>query len=206
MRKAAIALAILTLPSAALADSPNWNKVEASYLDTDLGVNNVEDISLDGFRAGGSVAIDQDFVVLKNIFAFANFSSVSEEDNSASIDLDYLSAGIGSFKSLSDSTDLYATASFERIEVATSSILTEPTSDSEKAVGVGIGLRSMVTPNIETNAKIDYIAFDEATVRLDISAFYHLTNSLSFGFGYETYKELDYFDIDSIRASVRYSF
>ncbi|WP_289118279.1 outer membrane beta-barrel protein [uncultured Idiomarina sp.] len=206
MRKAAIALAILTLPSAALADSPNWNKVEASYLDTDLGVNNVEDISLDGFRAGGSVAIDQDFVVLKNIFTFADFSSLSEEDNTGSIDLDYLSAGIGSFKSLSDSTDLYATVSFERVELSASSLPMQSISYSENAVGVGLGLRSMVTPNIETNAKIDYIAFDEATVRLDISAFYHLTNSLSFGFGYETYKELDYFDIDSIRASVRYSF
>ena len=206
MRKAAIALAILTLPSAALADSPNWNKVEASYLDTDLGVNNVEDISLDGFRAGGSVAIDQDFVVLKNIFTFADFSSVSEEDNTGSIDLDYLSAGIGSFKSLSDSTDLYATVSFERVELSASSLPMQSISYSENAVGVGLGLRSMVTPNIETNAKIDYIAFDEATVRLDISAFYHLTNSLSFGLAYETYKELDYADIDSIRASVRYSF
>jgi len=206
MRKAAIALAILTLPSVALAGSPNWSKVEASYVDTDLGIDTVDDISLDGFRFGGSIAIDQELVVLKNIFAFADFSSVSEDENSASVDMDYLSAGIGSFKPLSDNTDLYATASFERIEIATSSILTEPTSDSENAVGVGIGLRSMVTPNIETNAKIDYIAFDEATVRLDISAFYHLTNSLSFGLAYETYKELDYVDIDSIKASVRYSF
>tara|TARA_B100002019_G_scaffold215338_1_gene187939 strand:+ start:1029 stop:1649 length:621 start_codon:yes stop_codon:yes gene_type:complete len=206
MRKTAIALAILTLPSAALADSPNWNKVEASYVDTDLGVGNVGDISLDGFHAGGSVVIDQDFVVLKNIFAFADFNSVSEDENSANIDLDYLSTGIGSFKSLSDTTDLYGTVSFERIEFSTSSPLTQSTSDSENAVGVGVGLRSMVTPNIETNAKIDYIAFDEATVRLDISAFYHLTNSLSFGLGYETYKELDYVDIDSIKASVRYSF
>lgn len=206
MRKAAIALAILTLPSVALAGSPNWSKVEASYVDTDLGIDTVDDISLDGFRVGGSIAIDQELVVLKNVFAFADFNSVSEDENSASIDLDHLSAGIGSFKSLSDTTDLYGTVSFERIELSTSSPLTQSTSDSEKAVGVGVGLRSMFTPSIEANAKVDYIAFDEATVRLDISAFYHLTNSLSFGLGYETYKELDYVDIDSIRASVRYSF
>ncbi|MCK7460518.1 porin family protein [Idiomarina aminovorans] len=205
MRKTVIALAMLTLPSAALAESPNWNKVDASYLDTDVGVEGLGDLSFDGFRVGGSAAINPELVVLDNLFIFADFDSISNDDSNADLDVDFLSAGIGSYKHLTETTDLYATVSFERVE-SEISIPGLSTSDSDKTWGVGIGLRSMLTPKVEVDAKLDYVAFDEEVVRVNLSAFYHVTKNVSLGLGYETRRETQNLDVDSLSATVRYSF
>lgn len=205
MRKAVIALAMLTLPSVVLAESPNWNKVDASYLDTDVGVDGAGDLSFDGFKVAGSVAINPDLVVLDNLFVFADFDSVSNDDNGIDLDIDFLSAGIGSYKHLTNTTDLYSTVSFERAKFSGSGQGLS-TSASENAWGVGVGLRSMIAPKVEVDAKVDYIAFDEDTFRFSVSAFYHATANLSFGLGYETYGEVQYLDVDSLSATVRYSF
>lgn len=205
MRKAVIALAMLTLPGAVLAESPNWNKVDASYLDTDVGVDGAGDLSFDGFRVGGSAAINPDLVVLDNLFLFADFDSVSNDDSGFDLDIDFLSAGVGSYKHLTETTDLYATASFERAKFS-GSVQEFSASASENAWGVGIGLRSMLTPNVEVDAKLDYVAFDEELVRFNLSAFYHVTKNFSFGLGYETHRETQDLDVDSLSATVRYSF
>ncbi|WP_417435137.1 outer membrane beta-barrel protein [Idiomarina abyssalis] len=206
MRKAVVALLMLSLPGVVLAESPNWNKVDASYLDTDVGVDGVDDdLSFDGFRVGGSAAIDPDMVVLDNLFVFADFDSVSNDDSNFDLDIDFLSAGIGSYKHLTKTTDLYATVSFEHVESEASAFgLSE--SGSDKTWGVGIGLRSMLTPNVEIDTKLDYVAFDEELIRFNLSAFYHVTKNFSFGLGYETHRETQDFDIDSLSATVRYSF
>lgn len=205
MRKAVISLAMLALPSVALAESPNWNKAEASYVDANIDVDTIGDFSFDGFRVGGSAVINKDLVVLKNLFVFADFDSISSDDYNIDSDLESLSAGIGSYKHLTKTTDLYATVSFERVE-ASSSFVSYSESSSEKAAGVGIGLRSMLSPKIEVDAKLDYIAFDESVVRVNLSAFYHITSQLSFGLGYETHRESQDLDIDSLSATIRYSF
>ncbi|MGM0430113.1 MAG: outer membrane beta-barrel protein [Pseudomonadota bacterium] len=205
MRKAVIALAMLTLPGVVLAESPNWNKVDASYLDTDISVDGVGDLSFDGFRVGGSAAINPDLVVLDNLFVFADFDSVSSDDSNFDLDVDFLSAGIGSYKNLTKTTDLYATASFERAKIS-GATQGYSTSESENAWGIGIGLRSMLTPSVEVDAKLDYVAFDEELVRFNLSAFYHVTKNFSFGLGYETHREIQDLDVDSLSATVRYSF
>lgn len=205
MRKAVVALAMLTLPGAVLAQSPNWNKVDASYLDTDVGVDGAGELSFDGFRVGGSATIKPDLVVLDNLFVFADFDSVTNDDSNFDLDIDFLSAGIGSYKHLTKTTDLYATASFERAKFS-GSVQEFSTSASENAWAVGIGLRSMLTPTIELDAKLDYVAFDEELIRFNLSAFYHVTKNFSFGLGYETHRETQDLDIDSLSATVRYSF
>jgi opacity protein-like surface antigen len=205
MRKAAIALAMLTLPGAVLAESPNWNKVDASYLDTDVSLDGAGDLSFDGFRVGGSAAINPDLIVLDNLFVFADFDSVSSDDSGFDLDIDFLSAGIGSYKHLTETTDLYATASFERAK-SEASIFGFSESSSDKTWGVGLGLRSMLTPSVEVDAKLDYVAFDEELIRFNLSAFYHVTKNFSLGLGYETHRETQDLDIDSLSATVRYSF
>ncbi|HAS14485.1 MAG TPA: porin, partial [Idiomarina abyssalis] len=73
MKKTLIAIALIGTSTSALADSPNWNKLQASYIDTDIETPIDEDISMDGYAVSGSLSLNE------SIFILANFDSVGDE-------------------------------------------------------------------------------------------------------------------------------
>lgn len=200
MKKSILALALITASGAAMAQSPNWNKFDVSYLDTDIDIG-IGEASFDGFGLNGS------FSVADNWMLFADYKAVSEDANGASADLDMLSAGAGYYQGVSENTDLFATASVERLDVSGSSGGFSA-SDDETGFGIGVGVRSMITSTFELSAKVDYVNIDSAdVVRAKADAFYYFTDNISVGVGYEMYRPSDVdLDIDTLNASFRYSF
>ncbi|MGM0429060.1 MAG: outer membrane beta-barrel protein [Pseudomonadota bacterium] len=202
MKKTLIALALIGTSTSALADSPNWNKLQASYIDTDIETPIDEDISMDGYAVSGSLSLNE------SIFILANFDSVGDESEFGDVDLDSLNAGIGFNHGITDSTDIFATVTYEKLELVGSVDDIGSESFDESGYGAGVGIRSMITDFFELSVKADYLDIDdENAIRYDASAFFHLTKNLSLGVGYKLYDldEIDQ-DIDTVAATVRYSF
>ena len=202
MKKTLIAVALIGTSTSALADSPNWNKLQASYIETDIETPIDEDISMDGYAVSGSLSLNE------SIFILANFDSVGDESEFGDVDLDSLNAGIGFNHGLTESTDIFATVTYEKLELVGSVDDIGSESFDESGYGAGLGIRSMVTDFFELSVKADYLDIDdENAIRYDASAFFHLTENLSLGVGYKLYDldEIDQ-DIDTVAATVRYSF
>lgn len=202
MKKTLIALALIGTSTSAFADSPDWDKLQASYIETDIETPFDEEISMNGYAVAGSLSLNE------SIFVLANFDSVGDESDFGDVDLDSLNAGIGFNHSITDSTDLFATATYEKLELVGSVDAIGSESFEESGYGAGLGIRSMITDFFELSVKADYLDIgDENAIRYDASAFFHLTESLSFGVGYKLY-DLDEIeqDVDTLAATVRYSF
>lgn len=202
MKKTLIAIALIGTSTSAFADSPNWDKIQASYIETDIETPIDEDVSMDGYAVSGSLSLNESFFIL------ANFDSVGDESDVGDVDLDSLNAGIGFNHDITDSTDFFATVTYEKLELVGSVDAIGSESFDESGYGAGLGIRSMITDFFELSVKADYLDIDdENAIRYDASAFFHLTSNLSLGVGYKLYDldEIDQ-DIDTIAATVRYSF
>ena len=191
MNKSLLALALLTVSGTAMAQSPQWNKIEVSYLDATVDVGASEP-SFDGLGLSGSAVITDNWIV------FTDYKTIDAEANGANADLEFLSA---------DTTDIYTTISVERLDISGSAAALS-VSDDDIGYGIGIGVRSMLIPLLEVGAKIDYVDIDDTDVfRAQANAFYHFTKNLSAGIGYETYRPSDVdLDIDTVSVSFRYTF
>jgi len=200
MKKSILAVALIMASGAAMAQSPNWNKVDISYLDSDIEIGSGK-ASFDGFGLNGSVALNDNWML------FADYKSVDEEANGASLELEMLSAGAGFYKSVSDNTDMFATLSAERFETS-GSAGGIATSEGETGYGVGFGLRSMLTQSFELGGEVGYVNISsEDIIRTRANAFYYFTDNVSVGVGYEIYHMRDSdLDIDTLNASFRYAF
>ena len=62
MNKSLLALALLTVSGTAMAQSPQWNKIEVSYLDSTVDVGASEP-SFDGLGLSGSAVITDNWIV-----------------------------------------------------------------------------------------------------------------------------------------------
>ena len=142
-------------------------------------------IPVDGLGLSGSAVITDNWIV------FTDYKTIDAEANGANADLEFLSAGAGAFKRVTDTTDIYTTISVERLDISGSATALS-VSDDDIGYGIGIGVRSMLTPLLEVGAKIDYVDIDDTDVfRAQANAFYHFTKNLSAGIGYETYRPSD---------------
>lgn len=202
MKKTLIAIALIGTSASAFADSPNWDKIQASYIETDIETPIDEDITMDGYAVAGSFSLSD------SIFVLANLDSVGDESDFGDVDLDSLNAGIGFNHGITESTDVFATVTYEKLELVGSVDDLGSESFDESGYGAGVGIRSMITDFFELSVKADYLDIDDENgIRYDASAFFHLTSNLSLGVGYKLYDldEIDQ-DIDTVAATVRYSF
>ncbi|NWO02894.1 MAG: outer membrane beta-barrel protein [Idiomarinaceae bacterium] len=202
MKKTLIAIALIGTSTSAFADSPNWDKIQASYIETDIETPIDDDITMDGYAVAGSLSLTD------SIFVLANFDSVGDESDFGDVDLDSLNAGIGFNHGITESTDVFATVTYEKLELVGSVDDLGSESFDESGYGAGVGIRSMITDFFELSVKADYLDIDDENgIRYDASAFFHLTSNLSLGVGYKLYDldEIDQ-DVDTVAATVRYSF
>ncbi|RUO81232.1 porin [Idiomarina tyrosinivorans] len=200
MKKSMIALSLMLASGAAAAQSPDWNKVDVTYLDTELSAGG-SDASFNGFGVNGSFSFSDHWI------AFGNYKTVDKNVNDANLQLDMLSASIGYYHSVTDNTDIFATVSAERLDVSGSSGDLS-SSEAENGAGAGIGFRTMLTPSFELGGKVDYLNIDSDNVfRTQVKAFYYFTKHVAIGVGYEMYRPNGVaLDIDTLSASFRYAF
>lgn len=165
---------------AALAESPNFNYVSAGYLDGDIDGDDA-----DGWTFDGSTLLGENF------FLSGQYQTVSNSDDGVDVDFNWLSAGLGYRTAISASTDFYGLVTYENVEVE-ASYRGSSISDDENGYGLSVGVRSMVSGNIELDGRLGYIDIaDESETSFTVGARYYFNNNFSLGANYTTLDELD---------------
>ncbi|MDF2179348.1 TonB-dependent receptor [Aliiglaciecola sp. CAU 1673] len=187
--------ALMALP--ALSASPNWNQLGLSYVYADI--DDVDDASPTGFGLSASALLGERFIVR------GNYQSVSDDirllDADVEIELDWSSLAVGMRHGLTNTMDLYGLISYEYLD-AKASFDGESESEDDNGYGLTVGLRAMVTEQLELDGSVAYVdVSDESDTLLKLTASYYLTSSLSVGLGLQATD-----DFKLYMATARYSF
>lgn len=167
----------------AIAQSPDWNWVEAGYSSVDI--DGLEETDLSGYSLTGSRLLGENF------FVVGSYSTVGDDFAGASVDLNELSLGVGYRMVMTDTTDFYGTISYENIELETKSYDASESID-ENGYKIAIGIRSRVTADIELDGSIGYLDInDESEMTLGLAAYYYFNETFALGANYSKIDEFD---------------
>lgn len=161
----AILAAITLLPFTARAEEPKYTYVDAAYVRTDIdGISG----SADGFLLRGSVGIVGDF------FLFADYA----DQGIHGVDIQEYTVGAGYAWSMTDTTDLYGKVSYERAEADYQGFGID-----DDGYGLGIGIRSFVTDQLELEAAVNYTDLSDSgdDTALALAARWYFIDQLAVG-------------------------
>jgi opacity protein-like surface antigen len=179
--------------TASLAQSPTWNLIEAGYGQADI--DGLDELSPSGFAIGGSSLLGE------NVFIQGSYSLLSDDISGVDIDLDQASVGLGYRYGLTETTDVYASASYEYIELSASGFGASESLD-DSGYGLTVGLRSRITEQLELNGAIGYVDIgDESETALGVSGHYYFTQNVALGLTYSSTADVSIYGI-----SLRYAF
>jgi hypothetical protein len=192
MKKQLITLTIATLFSTAsfAQASPTWNLIEGGYGTADI--DDLDELSPNGFVVLGSALVGE------NVFVQGSYSILSDEFSGVDIDVDQASVGLGYRYGLTETTDAYASVSYEYVELSASGIASE----DDNGYGLTVGLRSRITEQLELNGSIGYVDIaDESETALGVSAHYYFTQNVALGVSYSSTADFNVYGV-----SLRYAF
>ena len=171
-KKLLLGTALVFAMSPAFAGDLSYNFIELGYQKAELD-DDLAGISFDGdgFGIGGS------FEVGESWFVGVGYSTIGFDFG---IDLDQISVGGGYHAGLSDRTDFFAALSYLSVEVSASGL----GSVDEDGYGVAIGVRSMLTDNVELNGSLGYSDLGNGAdgTAFNAGALYSFTESFAVGF------------------------
>lgn len=188
-----LSASLLTSNIAFAETAPNWDFIQASYVSMDI--DEIDELDFTGFDISGSKLVSD------NIFIAANYSALSDDYSSVSVDTDTYGIGIGYRYGLNSTTDALAILSVEGVSVKASF---EGSSEKVDDTGFGLtaGIRSMVTEQVELTGTVKYVNIDsESDTAFSVNAFYHFNSQFSIGAGYSISSDLSGYNL-----SARYSF
>ena len=189
MKRTIIATAIGLFSFNALAASPSWNYVELGYVKADI--DGAGDFDPDGFGVKGVKLLNE------NVYLTGTYSRISDDAYGFDIDIDMASMGLGYRYGLNATTDIFGEVTYEYVELSEGSV-----DEDENGYGLAVGVRSMVTNNIELSGAIRYIDIDdEDDTEFEVGANYYFTPNFALGASYALAD-----DVDFLSVVARYSF
>jgi opacity protein-like surface antigen len=181
--------AAVALPMVATAKPLNYNFVELDYLNTDL-----DGPDGDGFSLKGNFAFTDSF------FFTGRYNDSSVEQGAFDADVQRITAGVGFKHAMSDVSSLFATLTYEDVEVDTNT----PVDLDDDGFGLGAGIRFAVMENLELNGGLEYLDVGDAIdgeVGFTVGGVFDVTETIGLALGYE-----DVDDFGEIHAGVRLNF
>ena len=188
-----------SLAAPASAQGPNWDLIEIGY--AQLKLDGIDGLKPSGFMLSGSKLLND------NTFITGSYSQLSDDlggfSQNIKFDIDMASVGLGYRYAYNNSSDLYATLSYEYIKASAG---TDGFSQDEDDNGYGltVGIRSMVTDVFEVDAAIGYVSgggIDDGSRSLTIGGNYYFTDKMAVGLHYELLE-----DADTAGINLRYTF
>jgi opacity protein-like surface antigen len=185
-------------------ESPQWNVLEIGYTKSNTDIIDDNTLDLDGISIRGTTLLS------RNYFLTGAYSI--ESDVNAIVDIDYssASAGLGYLYGVSKTADIYATLSYEYVELK-GNLLNEAADYTgiygsekwrESGVGISVGSRKMLTPYLEVDGEIKHVDLGDVNfTSLRGQVNYYISQRVSVGANYE-FSDMH----DTIGTSVRYVF
>jgi opacity protein-like surface antigen len=139
-------LLLMGMSVGAYAEGLNYTYGEVGY-----GIVEIDDADVDGdgFNIAGSFALTDEFHI------FGGYSTASLDFG---IDFNQLELGIGYNTPISNSVDVVATLAYVNVEVEAAGF----GSEDDNGFGIGVGLRGMVSPQVELHGGIEYIDLSDS--------------------------------------------
>ncbi len=204
MKKTILASCLfLSLGSVHAVESPRWDSVSLSYESADFGGN-----TFTGGGISGSKSVGEHFFVAGSYVSVSgetsNFIRVDLGGESRFLEtkvdavLNTLSAGIGFHQEVAKNSDFFVLVSYLDVEADIKKVA----KNSDNGYGAQVGLRSLISPNIELSGSLVYSDIGESSeTGVHISGSYHITELFSLGIGYSKSD-----DTDVLSASATFSF
>lgn len=174
------------------ANELSYDYVQLSYVATDA-----DGLDMDGASLDGSLKLND------NVFVVAGFAhDRSDRIGGLRAEVDSYKLGLGYRYGLNQQTDLVAGASWIRGKAQVSYSGFGSASESDNGYSLDVGLRHLLTPQVELNAAVNYSdIFDGDDTALNLAALFHATHNLSVGVGYSVAS-----DVDAWAVGVRLNF
>jgi len=188
-----LATSLLTANVALAETAPSWDLVQISY--ASLEIDEADELDFTGFNLSGSKLINE------NVFVLASYTALSDSYEGVDLNVDTYAIGVGYRYGLNNTTDIYGSVSFQGAELKASDN-GESDSIDDTGYGLAVGIRSMVTDQVELSAAISYVSIDsESDTAFSAAAFYNINDQFSVGAGFSTSS-----DASGYNLTARYSF
>lgn len=151
----------------------SYSNLEASYVKTEI---DDFDVDGDGFSLAGS------FEFTENFFGFASYKDVDYDDlGGFNFTSKQTTLGLGGAWPLSPSLDMFATLSYEDLEIELDG--SEGFSASDDGFGLGVGLRGKISENLEWTGGVKYIDLGGGTddTTFSVGGRYYFTPAFAAG-------------------------
>lgn len=191
LRGLGLAIAAAACTSAYASDAPSWYYAELGYDSIDFG-----DIDGDGFSL--ELAGSLEFAGLP-LFGTLDYADASLDNN---VDAEQLSFALGGLLAVGTDANpatLYAALSFDDISTDGAS------QADDDGLGLQIGARGMLTPNLELHARSKYTDYSDfgSDLSFRFGATYRVWGPVFANIDYESQTDLD---LDTLHLGVRYSY
>ena len=167
MMRLSLLTILLAFSAAASADEFTYSWLQAGYGKVDF---DDIDVDGDGLVFSGSCEINDEFFI---------FGGYSQTDLDFGIDTSIWGAGFGYNTSIAENADLFATVSYEYVEVDVPGF----GSEDENGFGIGVGMRFLPAPSVELNGSINYVDVGEDDTVLALAGLYNFNPQFSVGLG-----------------------
>lgn len=168
MFKKVLGLSLLVFASPALAGDLSYNYLELGYQRIDVDDINVDG---DGFVLGGSFEVGEDWFIA---------ASYGTAELDFGVDFDQLEAGVGYHMDMSPNADFFAKLSYVSVEASVPGF----GSADDDGFGVRIGVRGMVSEQVELSGSIGYVDLSDSgdNTSFGAAALYSFTDAFALGF------------------------
>ena len=169
MLRSALITVLFAFSAAASAEGFDYNYLYLGYGNTDVDTS-VFEADGDGFTLGGSYAFSD------SIHGFISYDTADLDGDvlgiPVSVDATRWTAGVGYNRTMSDKLDMFARLSYEDIDL-------EAADDS--GFGLGIGLRYAASEDLELNAGVNHVDYDELgdDTAFEVGGVYSFTDAFS---------------------------
>lgn len=168
MKQILILLAALSVQATAVAQTAEQAPyTDISYNFAELRYVDVDDNGGDGFRVGGSYAVNDNWILV---------GALTSLDFNNNVDASLLEIGGGYVWHYSDDFDLVSTARLIRANVDT------PGGDADdNGFALSAGLRGFIAPQFEVRGTVNHLNLDNNDSYLQVAGDYYFTNEVSAG-------------------------
>ena len=206
MKKIPMTIAALSVlfPLAAIAESPNWTFVEASYVDSS-GEDSGLELDTTGYEIAGSIGFAEMFFVDLSYSSGDGDIDINNPgiiQGDLDVDYDTWTLGGGVAWGVTDTTDIYGRVAYgmSNVDVKLPGFGSE--SEDDDGYGAAVGVRSMVWQSLELRGELGYAGIgDGDDFTYLVGAYYTIADHFTFGASYENVG-----DFDTVKGTLRYQF